>query len=66
MDDHLSKYLFFVGLFSSPITITDRVKPVCLPETSLMMERNSVCFLTAFGKTEGKAYAVGLKIKGDS
>uniref|UniRef100_A0A8C9FAX8 Plasmin n=1 Tax=Pavo cristatus TaxID=9049 RepID=A0A8C9FAX8_PAVCR len=38
---------------NSPIKITDRVKPVCLPETSLMMERNSVCFLTAFGITKG-------------
>ncbi|XP_074719076.1 plasminogen-like isoform X2 [Strix uralensis] len=38
---------------SSPVTITDRVKPVCLPETSLMVERNAVCFLTAWGKTRG-------------
>ncbi|XP_040523873.1 plasminogen [Gallus gallus] len=38
---------------NSPIKITDHVKPVCLPETSLMIERNSVCFLTAFGKTKG-------------
>ncbi|POI24110.1 hypothetical protein CIB84_012141, partial [Bambusicola thoracicus] len=38
---------------NSPITVTDRVKPVCLPETSLMIERNSICFLTAFGKTKG-------------
>ncbi|XP_065585755.1 plasminogen-like [Cyrtonyx montezumae] len=38
---------------NSPITMTDHVKPVCLPEISLMMERNSVCFLTAFGKTKG-------------
>uniref|UniRef100_A0A8C2Y6Y4 Plasminogen n=1 Tax=Coturnix japonica TaxID=93934 RepID=A0A8C2Y6Y4_COTJA len=38
---------------NSPVTITDHVKPVCLPETSLMIERNSVCFLTAFGKTKG-------------
>uniref|UniRef100_A0A8B9ZB46 Plasmin n=1 Tax=Buteo japonicus TaxID=224669 RepID=A0A8B9ZB46_9AVES len=36
-----------------PVTITDRVKPVCLPETSLMVERNAVCFLTAWGKTRG-------------
>ncbi|KFQ30229.1 Plasminogen, partial [Merops nubicus] len=35
----------------SPVTITDRVKPVCLPETNLMVERNAVCFLTAWGKT---------------
>uniref|UniRef100_A0A8C2SVL4 Plasminogen-like n=1 Tax=Coturnix japonica TaxID=93934 RepID=A0A8C2SVL4_COTJA len=42
---------------NSPVTITDHVKPVCLPETSLMIERNSVCFLTAFGKTKGKAYS---------
>ncbi|XP_040981174.1 plasminogen-like isoform X2 [Aquila chrysaetos chrysaetos] len=38
---------------NSPVTITDRVKPVCLPETSLMVERNAVCFLTAWGKTRG-------------
>ncbi|KAM6126679.1 plasminogen-like [Pterocles gutturalis] len=38
---------------NSPATITDRVKPVCLPETSLMVERNAVCFLTAWGKTRG-------------
>ncbi|XP_075269827.1 plasminogen [Opisthocomus hoazin] len=37
----------------SPVTITDRVKPVCLPETSLMVERNAVCFLTAWGKPRG-------------
>ncbi|XP_009703613.1 PREDICTED: plasminogen-like [Cariama cristata] len=37
----------------SPVTITDRVKPVCLPETSLMVERNAECFLTAWGKTRG-------------
>eukprot|EP00075_Anas_platyrhynchos_P001321 XP_005015962.2 plasminogen [Anas platyrhynchos] len=37
----------------SPVRIGDHVKPVCLPETSLMVERNSVCFLTAFGKTRG-------------
>ncbi|XP_040408480.1 plasminogen-like [Cygnus olor] len=39
----------------SPVRISDHVKPVCLPETSLMVERNSVCFLTAFGKTRGNA-----------
>ncbi|XP_061234719.1 plasminogen-like isoform X1 [Neopsephotus bourkii] len=38
---------------NSPVTITDRVKPVCLPETSLMVERNAVCFLTAWGKMRG-------------
>uniref|UniRef100_A0A663MT17 Plasminogen n=1 Tax=Athene cunicularia TaxID=194338 RepID=A0A663MT17_ATHCN len=43
---------------SSPVTITDRVKPVCLPENSLMVEGNAVCFLTAWGKTRGKAYLV--------
>ncbi|XP_064303022.1 plasminogen isoform X2 [Phalacrocorax carbo] len=37
----------------SPVTITDHVKPVCLPETSLMVERNTECFLTAWGKTRG-------------
>ncbi|GAB0186942.1 plasminogen [Grus japonensis] len=36
---------------NSPVTITDRVKPVCLPETNRMVERNAVCFLTAWGKT---------------
>ncbi|KAM6139170.1 plasminogen-like [Phoenicopterus ruber ruber] len=38
---------------NSPVTITDRVKPVCLPETHLMVERNAACFLTAWGKTRG-------------
>ncbi|XP_009288273.1 PREDICTED: plasminogen [Aptenodytes forsteri] len=38
---------------NSPVTITDHVKPVCLPETSLMVERNTVCFLTAWEKTRG-------------
>ncbi|XP_050751137.1 plasminogen-like [Gymnogyps californianus] len=38
---------------NSPVTITDHVKPVCLPETSLMVERNAVCFLTAWRKTRG-------------
>ncbi|XP_009484865.1 plasminogen [Pelecanus crispus] len=38
---------------NSPVTITDHVKPVCLPETSLMVERNTACFLTAWGKTRG-------------
>ncbi|XP_009980392.1 PREDICTED: plasminogen [Tauraco erythrolophus] len=38
---------------NSPVTITDRVKPICLPETSLMVGRNAVCFLTAWGKTRG-------------
>uniref|UniRef100_A0A8B9IRQ4 Plasminogen n=1 Tax=Amazona collaria TaxID=241587 RepID=A0A8B9IRQ4_9PSIT len=38
---------------NSPVTVTDRVKPVCLPEASLMVERNAVCFLTAWGKTRG-------------
>ncbi|XP_075604620.1 plasminogen [Balearica regulorum gibbericeps] len=38
---------------NSPVTITDRVKPVCLPETNRMVERNAVCFLTAWGKTRG-------------
>ncbi|KFP33161.1 Plasminogen, partial [Colius striatus] len=36
---------------NSPVTITDRVKPVCLPETSLVVERNALCFLTAWGRT---------------
>lgn len=53
---HFNKDLLIIlSLFSSPVTITDRVKPVCLPETSLMVERNAVCFLTAWGKTRGKA-----------
>ncbi|XP_064913636.1 plasminogen isoform X2 [Columba livia] len=38
---------------NSPVTITDHVKPVCLPETSLMVGRNAICFLTAWGKTRG-------------
>uniref|UniRef100_A0A8B9Q4V4 Plasmin n=1 Tax=Apteryx owenii TaxID=8824 RepID=A0A8B9Q4V4_APTOW len=42
-----------IGLLkmSSPVMLTDHVKPVCLPETSLVAERNTVCFLTAWGKT---------------
>ncbi|XP_071596575.1 plasminogen-like isoform X2 [Heliangelus exortis] len=46
---------------NSPVAITDHVKPVCLPETSLMVERNSVCFLTAWGKTRGIDTANRLK-----
>ncbi|XP_010177406.1 PREDICTED: plasminogen-like [Mesitornis unicolor] len=38
---------------NSPVTITDRVKPVCLPEANLMVERNTACFLTAWRKTRG-------------
>ncbi|XP_027652786.2 plasminogen-like isoform X4 [Falco peregrinus] len=38
---------------NSPVTINDHVKPVCLPETSLMIGRNAVCFLTAWGKKRG-------------
>ncbi|XP_040453260.1 plasminogen-like isoform X2 [Falco naumanni] len=38
---------------NSPVTINDHVKPVCLPETSLMVGRNAVCFLTAWGKKRG-------------
>ncbi|XP_071405510.1 plasminogen-like isoform X2 [Pithys albifrons albifrons] len=38
---------------NSPVTITDHVKPVCLPPTSLMVERNAECFLTTWGKIRG-------------
>ena len=61
-DGNFSKDLLIIlCLFSSPVTITDHVKPVCLPETSMMVERNAVCFLTAWRKTRGKAYSVRLK-----
>lgn len=58
-DDNLPKDLLMIlFLFSSPVTITDHVKPVCLPETSLMVGRNAICFLTAWGKTRGKEHSV--------
>ena len=61
-DGNFSKDLLItLSLFFSPVTINDHVKPVCLPETSLMVGRNAVCFLTAWGKKRGKVYLVWLK-----
>lgn len=62
VDSNFSRDLLMIlCLFSSPVTITDHVKPVCLPETGLMVERNAVCFLTAWGRTRGKSYLVWLE-----